>query len=66
MEGSISLVDSIRSSAHPPTMRMHMRIVPNRPRITEPIIQNTYLPSLAWKFTLFFIEQEAVQIFWIL
>jgi hypothetical protein len=51
VDGSISLVDSIRSFALPPTMRMHMRRATNKTEAIEPIIQSMYVPSLVWKFT---------------
>ena len=49
----MNLVDSIRSFALPPTMRMHMRRVPIETKAIEPIIQSMYVPSFVWRFSHF-------------
>ncbi len=45
MEGSIGLIDSIRSSAYLPAIGTHMKMVPDRTKTVEPLIQSIYLSS---------------------
>jgi len=45
-------------SALRPTMSMHMIKIENKTKAIEPIIQNIYLRSFVWKFTLFLLSKK--------
>jgi hypothetical protein len=52
-----------RSSALPPTMRMHMSTVQNKNKVIEPIIQNMFLPSFMWRFIQFLSRKKCSEYF---